>query len=61
VSLPAYTKVDISGEVPLYRRVPRLTLTARVENLFNERYDEVLNFAAPGRTILIGGRAALIF
>ena len=61
VSLPAYTKVDISGEVPVFRRVPRLTLTARVENLFDKGYEEVLHFASPGRTILIGGRAALMF
>jgi vitamin B12 transporter len=61
VSLPAYTKVDVSGELPLFQRTTRLTLTARVENLFNKRYEEVLNFAAPGRTILIGGRAAAMF
>jgi vitamin B12 transporter len=61
VSLPAYTRVDISGELPLLKQVTRLTLTARVENLFDRRYDEVLHFAAPGRTILIGGRAAAIF
>jgi vitamin B12 transporter len=61
VSLPAYTKVDVSGELPLFQRTPRLALTARVENLFNKRYGEVLHFAAPGRTILIGGRAASVF
>lgn len=61
VSLPAYTKVDVSGELPLFQRTPRLTLTARVENLFNKRYEEVLHFAAPGRTILLGGRAASVF
>ena len=61
VSLPAYTKVDLSSEVPILRRGARLTLTARVENVFNRRYEEVLNFASPGRTILIGGRAATIF
>jgi outer membrane cobalamin receptor len=61
VSLPAYTKVDLSGELPLLRRTTRLTLTARVENVFNRRYEEVLNFAAPGRVVLIGGKAAAIF
>ncbi|HKR09121.1 MAG TPA: hypothetical protein VJS39_08030, partial [Gemmatimonadaceae bacterium] len=61
VSLPAYTKVDISGEVPVFTRGPRLTLTARVENLFDKHYEEVLHFAAPGRTILVGGRAAMLF
>ena len=61
VSLPAYTKVDVSGELPLLKQVTRLTLTARVENLFDRRYEEVLHFATPGRTILIGGRAAASF
>ena len=61
VSLPAYTKVDVSGEIPLLKRVPRLTLTARVENLFDKGYEEVLHFRAPGRTILVGGRAGLTF
>jgi vitamin B12 transporter len=61
VSLPAYTKVDISGELPLLKQLTRLTLTGRVENLFDRRYEEVLHFATPGRTILIGGRAAAIF
>ena len=61
VSLPAYRKVDVSGELPLLQRTTRVTLTARVENLLNKRYEEVLRFAAPGRTILIGGRAATMF
>lgn len=61
VSLPGYSRVDIAGELPLLQQLPRLTLTARVENLFGRHYEEVLNFAAPGRTILIGGRAAAIF
>jgi vitamin B12 transporter len=61
VSLPAYAKVDLSGELPLFRSARRLTLTARLENVFNRRYEEVLNFPAPGRTVLIGGRAATIF
>lgn len=61
VSLPAYTKIDVSGELPLFRRSTKLILTARVENLLNKRYEDVLHFAAPGRTILIGGRADTIF
>lgn len=61
VSLPGYSRVDISGELPLLQQRTRLTLTARVENLFDRRYEEVMHFAAPGRTILIGGRAAAIF
>lgn len=61
VTLPAYTRVDLSGELPLFGYASRLTLTARIENLFNRRYEEVLNFRTPGRTVLIGGRAATLF
>src|SRR2546423_1855520 len=61
VSQLAYTKVAFSGGIPLLNRVPHLTLTARVENLFGKRYEEVLHFGAAGRTILVGGRASLTF
>ncbi len=61
VALPAYTRVDVSGELPLVKQFTRLTLTGRVENLFDRHYEDVLHFAAPGRTILIGGRAEAIF
>jgi outer membrane cobalamin receptor len=36
--------------------VPRVALTARVDNLFDKRYQEVFNFDAPGRRIVVGGR-----
>jgi hypothetical protein len=29
--------------------------------VFDKRYEEVLHFASPGRTILIGGRASALF
>ena len=62
VTLPDYSKVDLSAEVPLPRLgLGGLTLTARLENLFDKKYEEVLNFAAPGRTILIGGRVSALF
>ena len=61
VALPGYSRVDVSGELPVLKHLTRLTLTARVENLFDRHYEEVLHFAAPGRTVLIGGRAAAIF
>ena len=62
VTLPAYTKVDLSAEYPL-TGVKRggLSLNARVDNAFDKRYEEVLNFASPRRTILIGGRASAMF
>lgn len=42
VSLPAYTRVDLSGDLPITPRGSRGTaaLTLRVENLFDARYTE---------------------
>lgn len=62
VTLPAYTKLDLSTELPL-TGIDRggLTLSARLENVFDKQYEDVLNYAAPGRTILIGARATTLF
>ena len=62
VTLPAYTKVDLSAEYPL-TGVNRggLTLTARLDNVLDKRYEDVFHFASPRRTILVGGRASAIF
>jgi vitamin B12 transporter len=62
VTLAAYTKLDLSAEYPLTGQKYRgLTLNARVDNVFDKRYQEVFNFATPRRTILIGGRAKTLF
>jgi vitamin B12 transporter len=62
VTLPSYTKLDLSAELPLTGlRLGGLTLNARIENAFDKRYEDVLHFAAPGRTILLGARATTLF
>lgn len=62
VTLPAYTKVDISAELPVaVRNRGGLTLNARVENALNKRYEDVFHFAAPARTVLLGARATSLF
>jgi vitamin B12 transporter len=62
VTLPAYTRLDLSAEYPLTGlKRGGLMLNARVDNVFDKRYEEVLNFASPRRTILIGGRASAPF
>jgi vitamin B12 transporter len=62
VTLPAYTKVDLSAEYPLTGlKRAGFTLNARVDNVFDKRYEDVLNFTSPRRTILIGGRATALF
>src|SRR5207249_225628 len=54
VAMPAYTRADISAELPLPRAV---ALTLRVENLFDVDYQSVFNFLSPRRTLLAGARA----
>ncbi|MDQ6768593.1 MAG: TonB-dependent receptor [Gemmatimonadota bacterium] len=62
VTLPAYAKLDVSTELPILTGVgANLTLNARVENALNKRYEDVLNFATPGRTILVGARVLSVF
>ena len=58
VTLQAYTVVDVGAEVSLIEPAggrPGLTLTARGENLFDQAYQEVYGFAAPGRGLYVGG------
>ncbi len=55
VRLAAYDKLDLS--VALRTRAlgsNPLVITARLENLLNERYDEILNFPARGRSVWLG-------
>ncbi|MEE8116197.1 MAG: TonB-dependent receptor [Gemmatimonadales bacterium] len=57
VTLPSHIKVDLAAEYEFLRgrgRRPGVTATARVENLFNESYEEAKNFPVRGRTILMG-------
>jgi outer membrane cobalamin receptor len=62
VTLPAYAKLDLSADVPVVTLARTgITLNARVENALNKRYEDVLNFPAPGRVVLIGGRITTSF
>ncbi|MBX6364711.1 MAG: TonB-dependent receptor [Gemmatimonadetes bacterium] len=59
VRLPAYTRVDVSGELPVWPMSAGrlgLVLTAAVENLFDQSYRDIANFPARGRTIYVGAR-----
>ena len=59
VTLPSYSRVDLSGEQPLvHSDRATISLTGRVENLFDRRYEDVLRFAAPGRAVFVGLRAS---
>jgi vitamin B12 transporter len=62
ITLAAYTKLDISAELPIAVQTRRgLTLNARLENALDKRYEDVLHFPAPRRTLLVGARASALF
>ncbi len=53
VKIPSYTVMDMAGSWKLNKT---LDLTARVSNLFDEEYEEILGFVRPGRAIYAGLR-----
>jgi vitamin B12 transporter len=56
-----YTRVDVGGTWRILDRtgwLPKLELTARIQNLLNERYAEVRGFPALGINALVGLRAS---
>ncbi|HEU4698004.1 MAG TPA: TonB-dependent receptor [Gemmatimonadales bacterium] len=58
-TLAAYRTVDVSTSVDLFRATPGrpgLTLTARVENLFDAAYEPIAGFPGRGRAVFAGGR-----
>jgi len=58
VVLPAYGRLDLWGELPVWRPGARtgVALTVRVDNATGEQYAEVAGFPAPGRRVLAGVR-----
>jgi vitamin B12 transporter len=59
VTLPAYTKIDFAAGHDFVRSASgrsSMGLTLRVDNVLDRRYEDVLNFPAPGRTFLVGAR-----
>jgi vitamin B12 transporter len=62
VELNDYATVDLAAELELLRPAPGrtgLSTVLRVENLFNQRYDEVVGFAGRRRGIFGGLKARL--
>jgi vitamin B12 transporter len=58
---PGYYRLDLGGTFRLLGRVgamERLDLTARIDNVTDNRYDEVFGFRALGLNALVGLRAA---
>ena len=52
---PGYTVANVGASFAL---VKGLTVQARVQNLFDARYEEVLGYPAPGRLFYAGLRLA---
>lgn len=62
VTLDAYTAVDLSGELRLGGGSDGGTsviLSGTLENAFDQRYEEVLGFPAPGRAFYLGASLTL--
>ena len=55
VTLASYTLVTLGGDV---RLTPRQQLYGRIENLLDDRHEEVFGFEAAGRAAYAGVRAA---
>jgi vitamin B12 transporter len=55
VRLQEFTLVNLAGD---YRISDKLGLYARIENLFDEKYEEIYTFRSPGRGGYVGFRAA---
>lgn len=52
VTLPGFTRFDVSLTVPV--AAPGVTAIVRVDNALDARIEEIVRFAAPGRTLFIG-------
>jgi vitamin B12 transporter len=64
IILPGYGRMDIGVEIPVHRRSSGAAwtlLTLRVDNVFDRRYEPVLNFPAAGRVLLAGARLGASF
>ena len=62
VELPSYRLVRLGGAWQVGRPVPalpELALTLEIDNLLDQRYEEVLGFRAPGRALSVGARLEL--
>jgi len=59
IELSDYLKIDAAGEFAVTRSSgsrPSVTLSARLENVLNVTYQEVVGFPARGRTVTVGVR-----
>lgn len=58
-TLPAHVVADLGAALALLRpegRRPAVSALLRIDNIFDETYEEIVNFPARGRTLLFGAR-----
>jgi vitamin B12 transporter len=59
VTLPSYVKLDVAGSFAIFHSATgssAVSITGRVDNVLDKRYEDVLHYAAARRTFLIGAR-----
>lgn len=59
VTLPAYVKLDVAASLAIFHTATgssSVSITGRVDNLMDKKYEDVLHYAAARRTFLIGAR-----
>src|SRR5205085_9144340 len=59
VSLPAYVKLDAAGSFAIFHSATgssAVSITGRVDNLLDKKYEDVLHYSSARRTFLIGAR-----
>ncbi len=63
VTLPSYIVAALAGNLGILRRsdnaAPDVVLTARVDNLFDRKYQQIFGYASPRRTILVGAKVGI--
>jgi len=61
ITLASYVKLGLSGSIRvLQSNATSVSLTARVDNALDRKYQDVFNFPAPGRALFIGARISAI-
>lgn len=61
LELVPYTRVDLALSLDFLGGGRRYTFTPvlRIDNLLDEGYEEIQNFPAPGRTVIVGARVGM--
>jgi vitamin B12 transporter len=59
VTLPSYVKLDVAGSLAIFHTATgssSVSITGRVDNVLDRKYEDILHYAAARRAFLIGAR-----